>query len=96
MNENTWNSGPGAPMARSGPEFCAGSKIPNGGMATQLVAKKYDLGSLGVPGPASTPGWGTDLQGTLKRPGKIYHWNLTVCERADVGQGFEFMLHPSH
>ena len=33
-----------------------GFKIPNGGMATHLVAKKCDLGSLGVPGPASTPG----------------------------------------
>ena len=33
-----------------------GFKIPNGGMATHLVAKRCDLGSLGVPGPASTPG----------------------------------------
>ena len=32
-----------------------GFKIPNGGMATHLVAKRCDLGSLGVPGPASTP-----------------------------------------
>ena len=27
----------------------------NGWMATQLVTKKCDFGSLGVPGPASTP-----------------------------------------
>merc|ERR1739841_130278 len=33
-----------------------GFKVPNGGMATHLVTKRYDLGSLGVPGPASTPG----------------------------------------
>ena len=32
-----------------------GFKVPNGGMATHLVAKRCDLGSLGVPGPASTP-----------------------------------------
>ena len=32
-----------------------GFKVPNGRMATHLVAKKCDLGSLGVPGPASTP-----------------------------------------
>ena len=42
-----------------------GLKFPTGGMATHLVAKRYDLGSLGVPGPASTPGWGTDLQSSL-------------------------------
>ena len=33
-----------------------GFKVPNGGMATHLVAKRCDLVSLGVPGPASTPG----------------------------------------
>ena len=55
-----------------------GFKVPNGGMATHLVAKRCDLGSPRFQGPASTPGWGTDLQSTLKRPGKIYHWNLTV------------------
>ena len=32
-----------------------GFKVPSGGMATHLVAKRCDLGSLGVPGPASTP-----------------------------------------
>ena len=32
-------------------------KVPNGGMATHLVAKRCDLGSLGVPGPARTPCW---------------------------------------
>merc|ERR1711903_393722 len=32
-----------------------GFKVSNGGMATHLVAKRCDLGSLGVPGPASTP-----------------------------------------
>ena len=32
-----------------------GLQVPNGGMATHLVAKRCDLGSLGVPGPASTP-----------------------------------------
>ena len=35
--------------------------VPYGGMATHLVTKRCDLGSLGVPGPASTPrldpGW---------------------------------------
>ena len=31
-------------------------KVPNGGMAIHLVAKGCDLGSLGVPGLASTPG----------------------------------------
>ena len=39
-----------------------GCKVPNGGMATHLVAKRCDLGSLGVPGPARTPWWRTDLQ----------------------------------
>ena len=29
--------------------------VPYGGMATHLVPKRCDLGSLGVPGPASTP-----------------------------------------
>ena len=29
--------------------------VPYGGMATHLVTKRCDLGSLGVPGPASTP-----------------------------------------
>ena len=29
--------------------------VPYGGMATQLVTKSCDLGSLGVPGPASAP-----------------------------------------
>ena len=29
--------------------------VPNGGMAIHLVAKRCDLESLGVPGPASTP-----------------------------------------
>ena len=37
-----------------------GFKVPNGGMATHLVTKRCDLGSLGVPGLASTP-WGVDL-----------------------------------
>ena len=32
-----------------------GFKVPNGGMATHLVTKRSELGSLGVPGPASTP-----------------------------------------
>ena len=32
-----------------------GFKIPHGGVAIHLVAKRCDLGSLGVPGPASTP-----------------------------------------
>ena len=31
------------------------SDVQNGRMATHLVAKRSDLGSLGVPGPASTP-----------------------------------------
>ena len=30
--------------------------VQNGWMATHLVTKRCDLGSLGVPGPASTPG----------------------------------------
>ena len=29
--------------------------VQNGWMATHLVTKRCDLGSLGVPGPASTP-----------------------------------------
>merc|ERR1712138_99107 len=38
--------------------------VPYGGMATQLVTKRCDLGSLGVPGPASTPlGVGPGPQG---------------------------------
>ena len=47
--------------------------VQNGWMATQLVTKRCDLGSLGVPGPASTPlgggqakihqeGWGSRLR----------------------------------
>ena len=32
-----------------------GFKVPNGATATHLVTKRCDLGSLGVPGPASTP-----------------------------------------
>ena len=32
-----------------------GPQVPNGATATHLVTKKCDLGSLGVPGPASTP-----------------------------------------
>ena len=32
-----------------------GLHVPNGGIATHLVAKRCDLGSLGVLGPASTP-----------------------------------------
>ena len=32
-----------------------GTDVQNGWMATQLVTKRCDLGSLGVPGPASTP-----------------------------------------
>ena len=31
-----------------------GFKIPNGATATHLVTKRCDLGSLGVPSPAST------------------------------------------
>ena len=73
-----WAPGPPRrdPCRNSEPD--AGFKVPNGGMATHLVAKRCDLGSLGVLGLASTPGWGTDLQSTLKSPGEIYHWNLTV------------------
>ena len=32
-----------------------GLHVPNGGMATHLVVKRCDLGSLRVPNPASTP-----------------------------------------
>ena len=32
-----------------------GPDVQNGAMATHLVTKRCDLGSLGVPGPASTP-----------------------------------------
>ena len=32
-----------------------GPQVPNGATATHLVTKRCDLGSLGVPGPASTP-----------------------------------------
>ena len=31
------------------------ANVQNGWMASQLVTKRCDLGSLGVPGPASTP-----------------------------------------
>ena len=31
------------------------SDVQNGLLATRLVTKRCDLGSLGVPGPASTP-----------------------------------------
>ena len=86
ISEKNWDSGPGTPRRDPGRNSVPdpGFKIPNGGMATHLVAKMCDLGSLGVPGPASTPGWGTDLQSTLKRPGKIYHWNLTVRRQQQV------------
>ena len=39
---------------RNSAEFPA-RDVQNGWMATQLVPKKCDFGSLGVPGPASTP-----------------------------------------
>ena len=39
---------------RNSAEFPAGD-VQNGWMATQLVPKRCDFGSLGVPGPASTP-----------------------------------------
>ena len=39
---------------RNSAELPAGI-MQNGWMATQLVTKRCDLGSLGVPGPASTP-----------------------------------------
>ena len=83
----SWDSGPGTPRRDPGRNSVPdpGFKVPDGGMATHLVAERCDLGSLGVPGPASTPGWGTDLQSTLKRPGKIYHWNLTVLS---TSQGY--------
>ena len=32
-----------------------GPDVKNGGMATHLVTKRFDLGSFGVPGPARTP-----------------------------------------
>ena len=44
--------------------------MQNGWMATQLVPKRCDFGSLGVPGPASTPlgpgGGGVGGSQTLK------------------------------
>ena len=48
---------PGPPRRDPGrnSEPHAGFKVPNGGMATHLVAKRCDLGSLEVLGPASTP-----------------------------------------
>ena len=33
----------------------AGPDVENGGMATHLVTKRCDLGSVGVPAPARTP-----------------------------------------
>ena len=39
---------------RNSAEFPA-RDVQNGWMATQLVTKRCDFGSLGVPGPASTP-----------------------------------------
>ena len=48
---------PGPPRRDPGrnSEPDAGFKVPNGATATHLVAKRCDLGSLGVPCPASTP-----------------------------------------
>ena len=52
-----------------------GPGVPNGGMATHLGANMLDLGSLGVPGPASTPfeldvtGGGTGIPGVLEAHG---------------------------
>ena len=40
--------------------------VQNAWMATHLVTKRCDLGSLGVPGPASTPG---DAAGAEPGPG---------------------------
>ena len=42
-----------------------GVKVPNGATATHLVAKRCDLGSLGVPGPASTSLGPPSLAGLL-------------------------------
>ena len=58
--KKVWIQAPGPPRRDPGRNSASdpGLKIPNGGMATHLVAKRCDLGSLGVPGPASTPcGW---------------------------------------
>ena len=48
---------PGPPRRDPGRNsaYFAARNVQNGGMATHLVAKRCDLGSLGVPGPASTP-----------------------------------------
>ena len=48
---------PGPPWRDPGRNSASdpGLQVPNGGMATHLVTKRCDLGSLGVPGPASTP-----------------------------------------
>ena len=52
-----WIQAPGHPRRDPGRNSASdpGFHVPKGGMATHLVAKRCDLGSLGVPGPASTP-----------------------------------------
>ena len=57
INEQKWDSGPGTPTARSGPEFCAGSWFSNPKWwdGDTFGGKKCDLGSIEVPSPASKP-----------------------------------------
>ena len=50
-----WAPGPPRRDPGRNSEPDPGFKVPNGATATHLVTKRCDLGSLGVPGPASTP-----------------------------------------
>ena len=59
---NKWSNkveieGAGPPWRdpRQNSAYNRAANVQNGWMATQLVTKRYDLGSLGVPGSASTP-----------------------------------------
>ena len=50
-----WAPGPPRRDPGRNSAYFAARNVQNGWMATHLVAKRCDLGSLGVPGPASTP-----------------------------------------
>ena len=64
-----------------------GFKVPNGGMATHLVAKRCDLGSLGVPGPASTPGLIFQIRKNYSYFCRGLYGNLLLIRWAPKGGG---------